>query len=327
MFLLFLKVKTYYQDKKNLRLVSTTLKRRVEKEEKSIRTLTARSIEDIEQMNQITAWDVIGIRLYKIYREIAHRLTGIGPKFPQLEILDLSLCGELTDTGLATLLHMSGDKLKDLNLAGNWIVTGDSLGGLGLQFPHLEILNISDCGELTDTGLMNLLQMSGNKLKQLKLYDNVQVSGDCLGGLELQFPHLDILSISNCRKLTGTGLINLLQMSGNKLKHLKLVVNQLVTGDCLVGLELQFPHLESLNLFNCTKLTDTGLVNLLQMSGNKLVNVDLSFCIQLSEEGLQELKKISKGQLKTLNCSGIPALSSTLIEEFKEQFPGCEIKF
>ena len=134
-----------------------------------------------------------------------------------------------------------------------------------------------------------------------------------MGGLELQFPQLEILDISGCNEVIDTGLVNLLQMSGNKLKHLNLA-GSAIRGDSWGGLELQFPHLEILDISNCRKLTDMGLVNLLQMPRNKLVDLDLSHCIQLSTEGLKELHMIPEGQLKTLKCSGIPALSSFLKE-------------
>ena len=290
--------------------------------------LTNKGLGNLMQMSGKKLKD---LKLY--YNE---RVTGEGlgkweQKFPQLERLQLENCGKLTDTGLVNLLKMSGSKLKHLELYYNVKITGDSLGGL--QFLHLETLNISNCWNLTDTGLVNLLQMTGKKLKDFELssdrYNTYfdKVTGDSLGGPGLKFPQLETLNISECRKLTDTGLVNLLQMSGNKLKHLQLYYNVRITGDGLAGLGIKFPVLEKLDLNHSWQLTDMGLVNLLQMSGEKLVDLDLCYCSLLSDRGLRGLLMIPAGQLKTLLCRGIPNLSPILKGEIVEYFPGCRIEF
>ena len=160
----------------------------------------------------------------------------------------------------------------------------------------------------------------------MKLDGNRLLTGASLTGLEIQFPQLEILDISRCFNLTDTGLVNLLQMSGNKIRDLNLSNIRTATGDSLGGLGLQFPQLETLDKSAFVELTNTGLVNLLQMSGNKLMHLDIFYCYQVSEEGLRKLKMISKGQLTTLNCRGIPAMSYILEEELKEHFPGCDVE-
>ena len=245
-------------------------------------------------------------------------MGGLKLMFPLLETLNISYCRELTNTGLVNLMQMFGNKLKHLKLALYQLETADSLRSLQQQFPYLQILKLVRCIKLNDMGLVNLLQMSGDRLNHLELDNNQEVTGDSLAGRRLQFPNLEILNISNYCKLTDMGLVNLLQMSGDKLKHLKLSHNELVTGHSLSGIGLQFLDLETLNISFCKKLTDIGLFNLMEMSSNKLVNLDLSYCSQLSADGLREIRMIPKGQLKTLNFRGIPNLSSILKEELRD---------
>ena len=253
-------------------------------------------------------------------------LRGLARQFPDLECLGLQNCSKLTESGLVNMLKMSGSKLKELSLAGNQL-TGDELEELALQFPHLEVLGLHSCSKLTETGLINILQMCGEQLKDLQLAGS-KVTGEALGGLADKFPHLKILGLQNCSQVTETGLVNLLLMSGREIQELYLAGNQL-TGDKLKGLGVgvQLHRLEVLGLQHCTELTDTGLVTMLQVCGDKLRDLNLSHCLQLSEEGLRELMRIPGGQLKNLDCSYIPNMSSSLKEEIKEHFPGCNIVF
>ena len=62
------------------------------------------------------------------------------------------------------------------------------------------------------------------------------------------------------------GFCELLQLSGNKLRHLAIGVNGL-TGEGLASLQLIFPNLEHLSIDFGKKLGENGLRSLLQMPG------------------------------------------------------------
>ena len=116
--------------------------------------------------------------------------------FPNLEKLNLLSCTYLSDSGLQDILKRCGSNLRELidlelGLSGTanigfqiedcttyWDSVGvilesidlsrTRINGIGFEegvnsLPNLEILRISDCSQLTDTGLQEILRISGSK--------------------------------------------------------------------------------------------------------------------------------------------------------------------
>ena len=115
-----------------------------------------------------------------------------------------------------------------------------------------------------DPGLLELLQMFGEKLKHLNLS---YYRGSCEGLVGVHLPQLETLMLGHCYQLTDAGLEGILQASGGQLKVLDLAATQL-TGEGLDGLGLNFPKLNVLNVQGCDQLTPDGLVNLTNLPGD-----------------------------------------------------------
>ena len=86
-------------------------------------------------------------------------ITGVGVEegvnsLPNLEVLNLSKCDNLTDGGLKEILRLSGNKLRVLDVS--WTkITGQGFKGV-VSFPMLEELNLFRCIQLTDSELKTL---------------------------------------------------------------------------------------------------------------------------------------------------------------------------
>ena len=121
-------------------------------------------------------------------------ITGVGVEegvnsLPNLEVLKLSLCKNLTGGGLNEILRLSGIKLRVLyvsftNITGKGVKEGVSL-------PMLEELNLKWCEQLTDSGLLEILSISGIRLKTVWLW-GTRISTAVRSTLCTQYPSVEL---------------------------------------------------------------------------------------------------------------------------------------
>ena len=107
--------------------------------------------------------------------DLSHsKITGVGVEegvnsLPNLEVLNLTWCDNLPDGGLKEILRLSGNKLRVLDVSGT-IITGQGFKE-GVSLPMLEELNLGGCEseQLTDSDLLEILSISGRRLKTVNL--------------------------------------------------------------------------------------------------------------------------------------------------------------
>ena len=100
-------------------------------------------------------------------------ITGVGVEegvnsLPNLEVLNLSSCNNLTDGGLKEIVRLSRCTLRVLDLSYTNI-TGQGCQE-GVSLPMLEELNLNGCSQLTDSGLPEILSITGRRLKTVHVY-------------------------------------------------------------------------------------------------------------------------------------------------------------
>merc|ERR1740128_428714 len=176
------------EDIKSLRLCSRWMKERVELK---FLILTARSEEDILEMKKFHL---------------------------EPEKLNLGGCDELTNTDLLQLLAKCSATLKHLNLDSTWI-SGEGMESVPV-LKQLETLNLYDCGQLTKSGLLQLLAKCTATLKDMNL-SRTGISGEGLESVPV-LEQLETLNLAYCGFLTNTGLLQLLAKCSATLKHLNL---------------------------------------------------------------------------------------------------------
>ena len=168
------------KDKKNVRLASTVLRNRVEDNCAKLFTLTAKSPEDLQQMQKDHEDHCNAVRLF--------------------------LQGYSDSIVTSTLLSSEPkDKLTVLQLCRT-AFTGEALLGANIKFPNLMYLMLEDNKQLTDAGLVQLLKVPGDKLTHLWL-EGTAFTGEALLGANIKFPNLTMLALSNNKQLTGAGLV------------------------------------------------------------------------------------------------------------------------
>ena len=114
------------------------------------------------------------------------------------------------------LLCECSAKLADLDLSRTTI-SGEGLESLPVL--NLEKLNLTNCKNLTKTGLLEFLSKCSATLKDLNLSGN-EISGEGLESLPVL--KLEKLNLNSCRKLTNAGLLELLGKCSATLADLDL---------------------------------------------------------------------------------------------------------
>jgi len=192
---------------------------------------------------------------------------------PCLENLKLNECKQLTNKGLLQILQLCGSSLRSLDIS-NTNVTGENLSKYQGTLPSLENLGMNCCDQLTNKGLLQILQLCGNTLRSLDI-GSTHITGENLSEYKGTLPCLEKLNMSYCYELTNKGLLQILQLCGSTLRSLD------ISGAFINGLNLSenkgtLPCLQNLNMSCCCNLTETGLLLILQLCGSTLRSLDIS---------------------------------------------------
>ncbi|KAK7114031.1 F-box/LRR-repeat protein 16-like [Littorina saxatilis] len=186
------------------------------------------------------------------------RLSGITDL--RLEELVLIGCRDVGNEGIGQLCRQQ-TRLKRLDISGCLDLTDSALGNITQHLTSLEALRVNKCRMLTDSSVATLKNL--DRIKSLDLSECYEVtktgllSGLCMGSKAMD--HLTHLNLSCCSKL-DTEVVVKLTVALPFLEHLDL-------GSCFllqdVGLHMissTLHRLRFLRLAWCKALTDLGLL-------------------------------------------------------------------
>ena len=201
-------------------------------------------------------------------------ITGRLPStLPNLEKLQLTDWHKLSNKGLMKILRRYRSNLRELKLDGS------NITGVGIKrgvryLPNLETLKLDSwiLGILTNDGLVEILSISGSKLRYL------DVSWTSITGVGLEervksLPNLETLIMSGCEELSNGGLVEILRISGSKLRYLDVSWTSITGVGFKEGVK-SLSMLEKLVLLEC-ELSKEGLLEILSIAGNRLKTVQL----------------------------------------------------
>ena len=196
------------------------------------------------------------------------------------------------------LSEMTSITLLDISMCG--LVTDDRLAQLA-PLTSLKLLDVSVCGEVTDTGLAHL----PSSVTHLDVSSCRKVRGD---GLIRKFPDLAKLCARSCTGLTSECLANL--TSSTNLEHLDLTACGQLTDGHLQGFVPQGrgAMLRVLLLGSCTKISNAGLDHVSALPCLNVVNV--SGCPQITDVGIQNLAACCQ-TLQTVLVGSCPRVASS----------------
>ncbi len=220
--------------------------------------------------------------------------------FPNLEVLSLRGCHEITDNGLKHLagltklreLHLPREKITDAGLSHLRRLTelemlsvgGESISDRGLEslkgLNRLKCLDLQGCSKVSAVGLRHLKVL--NQLRSLVLGEGIDDSGleavgqlTCLEKLDLRMSDF-----------TGPGLKRL-----RGLKNLRDLSLSLDTGDGDLQILKCFPKLRSLDLGRGMKITDRGLAHLKGLTRLEVLHFGLKD--KTTDRGLKNLMRMA----------------------------------
>jgi len=165
------------------------------------------------------------------------------------------------------ILRRYRSNLRELKLDGSNI-TGVGIKRGVRSLPQLEILNLANCEKLIDNGLVEILSISGKKLRYLDV-SYTSIIGVGLEERVKSLPNLETLIMADCDELSNGGLVEILRISGSKLRYLDVSWTS-VTGVGFKDGVKSLPMLENLKLAFCDELTEEGLQEILSTAGNRL---------------------------------------------------------
>ena len=236
----------------------------------------------------------------------------------QLQTLQLTCdIRSLNNNWFLLILEQCGSTLKTLTLE-DVNLTDDKLMKYKGTLHCLENLNMRSCYNLTDKGLLQILQLCGRTIISLDISDTA-ITGENLSEFKGSLPCLDNLGMRSCHKVTNKGLLQLLQLCGSTLRSLD-ISGISITGENLSEYKGTLFCLENLNMNYYRYLEEKGLLQILQLCGSKLRFLDLSCCKQLTDKGLLQILQLCGSTLRSLDI-GYTHITGENLFEYKGTLP------
>jgi hypothetical protein len=237
-----------------------------------------------------------------------------------LQELRLPGCCSITDNGISALLKAL-PWLTTLILCNCVDVTSASLCSLPIPFPlHasttrmtlfvpvLRELDLSGCKDVCDVGIRHVAH-SLERLEVLHLGHCSRVGDEGVKDL-YKLRYLREVNLYGCCRMTDIGVQALARLE--QLEELNLGACFLVTDTALCRLAAAprvVENLRGLNLFQCSEISDMGLVWLSSCINMKVLSA--AYCTRLTDNGLLALSTSLKRLrfLSLIGCSGLSDIS------------------
>uniref|UniRef100_A0A2P2JKB4 EIN3-binding F-box protein 1-like n=1 Tax=Rhizophora mucronata TaxID=61149 RepID=A0A2P2JKB4_RHIMU len=238
---------------------------------------------------------------------------------------------KITDFTLAVIGHYGKaitnlvlNGLQHVNEKGFWVMGNAQ----GLQ--KLISLTITSCRGMTDVSLGAIAKGCAS-LKQMFLHNCCFVSDNGLISFAEAVGSLESLQLEECNRVTLEGIVGAISNCGTKFKALSLVkcmglkdmaLRMLAFSPCCSLRSLSIrncpgfgsaslamvgklcPQLQHVCLSELYRITDAGLLPLLESCKAGLVKVNLSGCLSLTDEVISALARLHGASLECLNLDG-----------------------
>ncbi|KAF3920646.1 hypothetical protein ABW21_db0205786 [Orbilia brochopaga] len=293
------------------------------------------------------------LNLYDCYKINSDNLRLIAAFIPTLRRLHLKFCGRMNDS----CLDYYGTQLKhleSLDLYGAFNVTepcyirffetvGPRLKEFGVsdnsrfRLAALEAL-VDNCPDLEVLRLRTLTHIDDQCIRLLTGLPNLRV-------LEISEPSMDItdqpiidilntcgsalreLNLDGCSQLTDA-VLDAIHESCGKLEILSLAECELVTNEALsklfIGWDVNF-GLRHLNLTRCNQLDSSGLIRVIDHSGNTLEKLSVNSCKEIGKDGWGFLSHFQLKSLEEVDVSMIRSVNDEVVEKFLEVAPALRV--
>ena len=211
----------------------------------------------------------------------------------RLKVLNLRSCRHVSDHGISHLCGLSPHaapgtlELEHLGLQDCQKLTDQSLKHISSGLVNLKSMNLSFCGNVTDSGIKFLSKMQSLRDLNLRSCDNVTDTG--LGFLAEGGSRLEVLDVSFCDNVEDRGL-QLLSQGLYSLRSLSLSACN-VSDDGIEKLVNALQEITMLNIGQCDRITDKGL-SAIGMKLKNLKSIDLYGCTRITTVGLEKIMQL-----------------------------------
>ncbi|XP_049580343.1 uncharacterized protein fbxl9 [Syngnathus scovelli] len=264
----------------------------------------------------------------------------------QLEKLNLRSCTYMQDEAVFTLTQLLGSTLRELDLTSCVNVTDLSVRAIATYLQGLLVLRLGWCKEVTDWGLLGMVETSACELDEEKedkgprftrTFGNMGffkpprlpfeerpklVTPDDLkhfkqqaGVSLLALSRLRELNLSACCKLTDSSITQVVRFT--ELQHLSLSSMTDITDASLSAVAQHCRALTSLELSRCAHISDRGVEQAVPHL-HRLQHLYLSGCNNITDKSLFLLAQHCK-RLKTLDVSKCNKISGTMVDHLLSQ--------
>ncbi|XP_059167065.1 F-box/LRR-repeat protein 16-like [Physella acuta] len=161
-------------------------------------------------------------------------------------------------------------------------ITDSALENLIRKLPCLNKLELSNCNEVTGSGLWACLNP---RIIVLTITDCIHIADDTIGAIAQLLPALHELNLQ-AYHVTDNGLALFDSKLNASLRILRLKSCWEITNHGVVNIIHALPNLTVLSLSGCTKVTDDG-VEIIAENMKKLKSLDLSWCSRVTDASLE----------------------------------------
>ncbi|TKA80956.1 SCF E3 ubiquitin ligase complex F-box protein grrA [Cryomyces minteri] len=231
----------------------------------------------------------------------------------QMLEIDLHDCRLLEDVSVTALVS-EGRQLRELRLAHCTRITDNAFLNLPLEtvFESLRILDLTDCGELQDSGVQKIVT-AAPRLRNLVLAKCRQITDRAVFAITKLGKNLHYIHLGHCARITDAG-VNQLVRQCNRIRYIDLACCSSLTDNSVQQLAT-LPKLKRIGLVKCGQITDRSITALAKpkavghgvLSASSLERVHLSYCTNLTLAGIHALLN---------NCPHLTHLSLTGVAAF-----------
>jgi hypothetical protein len=234
-----------------------------------------------------------------------------------IQSINLKSCYKVNNKSMLLISKYFANNLIELNIEGLRNITDQGIIHLYPIMKQLQRLNIRGCFRLTKHSILSILSkcidllelnldgiaINENILIQISKHKTLQVIslGGCIGVTDtgllpiVSNKSLQQLNLAYCCKIEDQSIITLSSNSVNTLTSINLYGLNKITDKSLKALT-QCRKLQSIVLSSCSRITDKGVIDLVQnqdskQGHNELISIDISMLNQITDLSIIEITK------------------------------------
>ncbi|KAI8959262.1 RNI-like protein [Daldinia sp. FL1419] len=226
-----------------------------------------------------------------------------------------SICATL---GLDKPYFTYTDFVKRLNLAALADKVSDGSVMPLAVCTRVERLTLTNCKELTDSGLMPLVR-SNKSLLALDISGDVNITEQSIFAIAENCKRLQGLNVSNCKMISNESMVKLAEKC-RYIKRLKLNDCEQLQDNAIVAFANNCPNILEIDLHQCINIGNEPVTALLA-KGRSLRELRLANCDLIDDGAFLSLPPKMYEHLRILDLSSCTRLTDRAVEKIIEVAP------